>query len=500
MGKLYKPFSLNDFTSHGMTISFYSPRLQVLFLLLLSTFLLAACDEPPQLSPTAILETRVIEPTSTSVPPTRKPAPTITPQPTSSLGVKESDLNGITLRLWHPWSDGTGQALHDSLSEFNSSNKYGITVEAISQGSFNSLYEMVDAEGGTGLPNIVLGTNYQIQSWVSAGKPVAEVNKYLNDPEWGFTQDELADFHEIFLQQDIKGGKRFGLPAVRTAQVIYYNTSWAEELGFTKPPETPQEFKEQVCTAAQSVPTDGDVPDAGSGGWLIDTTPSAILSWLYAFNSQVLLPDGAGYRFNTPQTEAAILFLKELLDEGCAYEVLESPAEVEFANRRALSIISSLSDLSYLQKEFTLAGNPDRWTVLGFPSAGGDAVISVYGSSYAIFAGTPNENLAAWLVLKWLLSPAQGARLIEAHGTFPVRASMMDYLGDYTRDNPQWAAAQELLPQAQAEPGLASWESVRWILGDVGIQIFRYYFTPDRIPATLELMDETAEELHSLSD
>jgi hypothetical protein len=41
---------------------------------------------------------------------------------------------------------------------------------------------------------------------------------------------------------------------------------------------------------------------------------------------------------------------------------------------------------------------------------------------------------------------------------------------------------------------------VRWILNDVGTQIFRYYFTPDRIPATLELMDETAAELHNLGN
>jgi hypothetical protein len=31
----------------------------------------------------------------------------------------------------------------------------------------------------------------------------------------------------------------------------------------------------------------------------------------------------------------------------------------------------------------------------------------------------------------------------------------------------------------------------------VGTQVFRSYFSADRIPATLELMEETAAELHS---
>ena len=110
------------------------------------------------------------------------------------------------------------------------------------------------------------------------------------------------------------------------------------------------------------------------------------------------------------------------------------------------------------------------------------------------------ERGEAGLVLKWLLSPESGAKITEAHGTFPVRESMMKYLDDYASGHPQWSTAQELLSNTRPEPGLKSWDRVRWILGDVGTQIFRYYFTPDRIPTTLELMDETAVELHEFND
>jgi ABC-type glycerol-3-phosphate transport system substrate-binding protein len=355
-------------------------------------------------------------------------------------------------------------------------------------------------ESPAGLPNIAIGANYQIQSWISSGKPVTGLNSFVDDPEWGLSTEERSDFYSIFLEHDVNDQIRFGFPAVRTAPLLFFNTTWAEELGFTSPPRTPKEFKEQACAAALANSTNDLPQDDGTGGWLIDTTPEGILSWIHAFGSSILHPAGNGYQFNTPQTENSFLFLKELFDEGCAWELIESPAEVEFANRRALFITESLSDLKYQDSELDRAGNSDVWTVTGFPSPSGDAVITVFGPSFAIFAGSPEENLAAWLLIKWLSSPEQQAKIIEARGTFPPRASTLDFLASYARENPQWAAAQELLVNAQSEPGLESWKVVRWVLGDVGTQTFRYYFTPDRIPATLELMDETAAELHDLTD
>ena len=501
MGSHPQPGTTNYLTADGRETSLNFRRLMLLVSILCGLFLAAACGGQPTPAPTLVSATPEPSQTSTSPPATPSPTPTITPQPTSSLGIKAADLEGTTLTLWHPWSGDTARAVQESLAQFNTSNQYGITVDAISHGDIDSLYEQIDrAELETGLPNLAVAANYQIQSWISIGKPVAGLDTYVDDPVWGFSTQELADFNEIFLQQDVREDSRFGLPAVRTAQLMYYNTTWAEELGFNSPPETPEQFKAQACAAARAN-QDNDIPgDDGTGGWLINTAPSSILSWLFAFDSPVVLPGEDGYRFNTPESDAALQYLKELIDEGCAFEVLESPAEVEFANRQALIITASLSDVSFQNSEFERAENDDRWTVTGFPSPAGDPAISVYGPSYFMFAGNPQENLATWLVLKWVLSPEQDANLVEARGTFPVKISTLDLLDDYAGEHPQWVAAQALLEHAKAEPGLDSWGKVRWILNDVGTQIFRYYFTPSRIPATLELMDETAGELHNLGD
>lgn len=469
-------------------------------LLLPISLLLAACSGSPSPTTTMTDESIEITATLTQIPTKRIATATITPQPTSSLGVDKSDLNGLMLTFWHPWAGETGEVIQESIKEFNQINEFGITVESISRGTYNTLNMRIETvDSHSDLPNLAVGANYQILSWRDSGVQVVDLDAYVNDPEWGLSTDEQSDFSKLFLEQDISDKTRIGFPAVRSTQLMFYNTSWAKELGFSSPPSTPQEFKEQACEASQALNANDLPEDDGSGGWLINTTPSGVLSWLYAFGSQVVRPDGEGYQFNTPQTEEAMRFLKNLFDEGCAWELLESTAEVEFANRKALFITGSLSDIPYQVSELDRVNNNDDWTVIGFPSPQGEPVIDVYGPAFFIFGGTPEENLASWLLIKWLASAEQGAKFVSVHGTYPTRASAMDFLDLYASENPQWATTLELLDHAQPEPGLGSWKTVRWVLGDVGTQIFRYYFTPDRIPITLELMDETIAELHEMS-
>jgi ABC-type glycerol-3-phosphate transport system substrate-binding protein len=279
--------------------------------------------------------------------------------------------------------------------------------------------------------------------------------------------------------------------------VMVYNQSWAKEMGFAEPPATPQEFKKQACAAAQAKKLDTDPANDGQGGWIINTTPVVFLTWLYAFDGQALTPQQDSYHFNTPQSEKAITFLKSLYDAGCAWEDNDEYPVPEFADRQALFATLPLSDLPALAAELERAENDDQWTVIGFPSERTQPMITIYGPSFALFGASPEEQLASWLLIKWLASAEEQASLINASGTFPVSAATKDLLKPYGVAYPQWTAAVALLPTARTEPNLTSWSVVRWVLGDVATQIFRYYFTPDRIPATLELLDETAAELHA---
>lgn len=457
--------------------------------------LLAACGAP---APSTTL------PLETALAPARTPTlikppatATVTPQPVPTLGVDPAALRGQTIRFWHPWSGTTAQAIQDSIERFNTENEYGITAQAVSQGNYDDLYSVVDAAiQAHETPHLTVGYNYQIGSWAAQGQ-VVNLNNYISDPQWGLSEAEQADFVPVIWEQDLVEGDRIGFPAQRSAQVMVYNQSWAKEMGYAEPPVTPQEFKEQACAAAQAKKLDADPANDGQGGWTINTTPAAFLTWLYAFDGQALNPQQDGYHFSTPQSEKAITYLKDLYDAGCAWQDNDEYPLPEFANRQSLFAALPLSDLPALAAELKQAENNDQWTVIGFPSERTQPMITIYGPSFAVFGASPEEQLASWLLVKWLASPEEQADLITASETFPVRTATKDLLKPYGVAHPQWTAAVALLPSARTEPNLASWSVVRWVLGDVATQVFRYYFTPDRIPATLELLDETAAELHA---
>jgi len=459
--------------------------------------LLAACGSPaPSTTTTLPFET---SPSAARTPTLTKPpaTATVTLQPAPTLDVDLAALHGQTIRFWHPWSGATAQAIQDSIERFNTENDYGITVQATSQGNYDDLYSAVEAAiQSRETPHLTVGYNYQISNWAAQGQ-VVNLNNYVADPQWGLSEAEQADFVPVIWEQDLVEGERIGLPAQRSAQVMVYNQSWAKEMGFAELPATPQEFKEQACTAAQAKNLDADPANNGQGGWAINTTPAVFLTWLYAFDGQALNPQQDSYLFNTPQSEKAITFLKGLYDAGCAWQDNDEYPIPEFANRQALFATLPLSDLPALAAELERAENDDQWTVIGFPSERTQPMITIYGPSFALFGASPEEQLASWLLVKWLASPEEQASLIAASETLPLRATTMDLLKPYGVAHPQWTAAVALLPAARTEPDLASWSVVRWVLGDVATQVFRYYFTPDRIPATLELLDETAAELHA---
>ena len=89
--------------------------------------------------------------------------------------------------------------------------------------------------GSDRAPNLVAGYNNQLQSWDNLGGVIVDLNGYIDDPEWGLDPATQADFYPVIWNQDSNANKRLGLPVYRSTVVIFYNQSWAQELGFETP-------------------------------------------------------------------------------------------------------------------------------------------------------------------------------------------------------------------------------------------------------------------------
>jgi multiple sugar transport system substrate-binding protein/sn-glycerol 3-phosphate transport system substrate-binding protein len=487
----------------GMTKRFahFLARLPEIIILLVVLPVLSACQQglPEATATPSEAATRTPAPTHSPVPAT---VSTITPSeaaPISQINLLPEDLRGTIIHFWHPWTGAAGQLMHSLVDEFNLTNEWGIVVVPVAQAGLDGIDDQLALARFTGeTPDLVVGYMHQLLEWDQA-QPLTDLQAYVNDPVWGLSTQEQADFTPAFWEQDFIEGRRLGVPLQRSAQVLYYNTSWAQALGFSVPPVTPDMFRQQVCEAAWVNRSDAELENDGTGGWIVSTNYAAALSWIYAFGGDVVAPPGPGqevYQFNTPPMDRAFAFLRGLYDESCAWLSESAYPEAEFADRLGLVSTGSVMDIPYQAQAFRQAGNTDQWRVIAYPTTENASAINAYGASLAILPSSPEEQLAAWQLIRWLLDPVNHARFVEASGSFPIRESELAHLEDYRKRYPQWDQALELIPGARPEPTVSSWGQVRLALSDAFTQLFRSYFSIDQIPTLLDYLDRTAADLH----
>jgi multiple sugar transport system substrate-binding protein len=428
-------------------------------------------------------------------------SPTATLQPTRAILIKPEELRGAMIRFWHPWSGALGQIIERQVQEFNLTNSWGILVTAVAYPGYDALEKSLEASFQTSTtPQVALGYLHQSLAWDRSHKLV-DLLPYINDAQWGMTSTEQADFYPIFWDQDVVDGRRLGMPAFRSGQLLLYNQSWAKELGFEQPPADPDQFMQQACAASSANQRDKLPDNDGTGGWIISTDYSAMLGWIYAFGGEVLKTPEPGlsqsvYQFDTPQNEDTFKFLRAAYQNSCAWLPESGYPENEFARRLGLFSTASVLDLPYQEEALRSANNQDQWTVLAFPSPEHHPAFDVYGPAYVLLPASAQQQLAAWLFVRWLAAPQQQARQVEASGALPVRKTALEYLKTYSTDHPQWAEAVKLIPAARGEPPIESWGQARWALADAATQLFRSYFSIDQVPTLLSYLDAFVAELH----
>jgi multiple sugar transport system substrate-binding protein len=447
-------------------------RLLALSLLTVLTF--AACV-PGTPAPGTTLDL----PTVTGAPsliPTLTPSPTLTPIPT--LGVDSASLHGVNIQVWQAFAGPANDLFTSQAAQFTAENEWGIVVNPTALDSGQS-------------PDLVAALPEQTLAWDAAGV-VVDLNPYLGDPQWGLAAGTEVDIPSIFWAQDHANGKQLGIPAQRSARFIFYNQTWAHELGFNSPPVTAQDFRQQACAANASFRADADPKNDGYGGWIVDTHWQTTYSWLLAFGGGVA--DGSNYGFRTDPNLAALQFEKGLFDSHCAWLSTEPTPFDSFARRSALFVSADLAGLPAEMESMSRLKNSDEWTVIPFPGLQGSVVVS-YGSSYSVLKSTPAKQLAAWLFACWLLSPESQSRWVEATGLFLLRSSSLEMIQPYRQALPQWDAALGSLSSAQNVPQLASWRKVRYVLEDGMTVLFQTNLSADKLPTVLTEMDSMAQEL-----
>ncbi len=419
----------------------------VFSLVVMASLVLAACGPAPTAAPTSA--------------PAPTAAPTEIPTPEGIM----VDPSGQHVVFWHAMSSG---ALLDGINaivdEFNSTNEYGITVEAVAQGSQGDLETAVNGAIATGeLPNLTMGFPNDLSLWYNLGD-IASLNDYIADPTYGISADDYAAIYAGPLSSGtLADGTQIGIPMHQSAQVIFYNNTWAQELGFPNPPATSAEFKEQACAAAAANNADDNPDNDGTGGLVYFPDASFISPWIWAFDGTYLNAAGDGYDLNNQAVLDVAMFLKDLIDSGCTLTTPSFP-NPEFAARQALFAVSSTAGEPFQMSAMDDAGNADTWSAIPFVGPDGTKAVDAFGQMVGVVKTNPEADLASWIFLRYLTSPAVQAEWVAATGYFPSQSTTD--VGDRPMTDPWWAGALDLLQYGHGEPNLPAHGTVRNLIRD----------------------------------
>ncbi len=116
-------------------------------------------------------------------------------------------------------------------------------------------------------------------------------------------------------------------------------------------------------------------------------------------------------------------------------------------------------------------GGKFKWDI-AMPPFNGKPVINLYGASVSIYKTTPEKELAAWLVIKFLGEKAQTTRWAVQTGYLPVRLSAKDdVIKPPSRPMRQWgpvadsyAKMFDWAPYSTIESPVAGYDPVRALI------------------------------------
>ena len=416
----------------------------------------------------------------------------------TACGPPPVDVSGVVIQFWHVYGEGDprNEAVLAFVDDFNSTNEFDITVEALDQGGHSDLEDKINAGIQSGdLPHVTQAYTSGLKNWDTVDL-IVDLNQFVTDKTHGLTDDEIADIYPgVYALGISSDGARLGWPLSQSANVMVYNYTWARELGFDTAPATPEDLKAQLCAAAEANATDDNPDNDGTGGMVWFPSTSNYLSFLHAYGGVELNADGTAYDFNTPAAKAAALYVNDLKASGCTFET-ESYPNPEQANRLALVTLSSTSGLKYYGFAYADGLFPDdEWGFLAFPGPDGGQGVDAFTQTIGVFKSTPEQELASWLFIKHLTSPENQATWVEASGYLPTQYSTEGLLTDYIAAVPQFQSTLALAALGQGEPeAYTAWYSVRRAVEDAAAMLYAAESAAE-VEAILAELNITAAEL-----
>jgi multiple sugar transport system substrate-binding protein/sn-glycerol 3-phosphate transport system substrate-binding protein len=389
---------------------------------------------------------------------------------TTSEQIDAIDLAGKNVQVvyWHNRPQKDQDLIQSMLDEFNKSNPFGIRARSeIGGASYPDVYNKVNAAIQAGQPpEISVAYQNQAAFYRNQGA-VIDLNPYVRSKKYGLTDEDLKDYFPAFLASDVNPqfkGETLGFPTQRSIEVMYYNADWLKQLGANEPPKDWKTWEDLATRASDA--------SKNRYGFAFRHDASNFASQVFSRGGRILAPDGSAYVFNSQAGVDTITMLQRMFKNKAAVEIPTAERFGEqnrFANGEILFVFASSSGLPFY-REAVEKGAKFAWDVALLPYTEKPAV-NLYGASVSVYKTTPEKQLAAWQVIKYLGQREQTARWAISTGYLPVRQSAKDIVVKAYKENPQWGAVADSYARmfdwfqyAMVESPVAGYDPVRGMI------------------------------------
>ena len=475
----------------------------LLILLLTAAVFLCSCSLPGEIPAASPTPDKTATPVLPSPTPTLSPTPTETPIP-EYLSVEPEALNGETVILRYSLDGKVQDTIDDLVSRFNEGNTAGITVQAVPAYSLEELSSFID---GTALEqtDLVLAGSAWLRSQGSFGT-IAGLSDFMNDPDLSFENGSISPIMPVMLAEEEQNGEYYALPLWAEPAFLFYNKTWAIELGFEDTPTDLAGFAEQACAAGKASYSEKDNGKHGTGGWIISSDPEDVMSWLLIFAQEGQTPGGILRSENGDVFSDTAAWLRNLYDNGCAWTSRVKEPYDYFANRYALFYSGTYADAERQFNAFEQSSehNFDNWDLIVYPgrSVGKNTDPRIYGDivSAALLKGEAGKMNASWHFIRWLYEEQHAAELALSAGGWPVQDN--DAVTKLYRNSGedklyQTLSSRQYLVNNDADE---NWLTDQLILSDGFAYIFNPSVNAEDIAGIWEQIGSSIAEVSAVSD
>lgn len=398
---------------------------------------------------------------------TSSPSGTSNQQPSSNNASTETNnaesiltqlTKPVEITFWHAMTGHHEETLQKIADDFMKQHT-NIKVTLVSQGGYGDLQQKLTAAAKSKtLPTM----SQAYEEWINddiQNNLVVDLTPYIENATVGWSQDDLNDIVEVFRKANNWDGHYYGMPFNKSTRILFYNTDYLKD----KHVDVPKTWDE-LRDAAEKLTFESNGKKVIGMGFE-NSVGNEFSMWVRQAGGQFINEQTGAVEFNSPEGKKALTFLRGMFEQGIARLAGEDGyMSNPFGRGDVAMYIGSSAGIPFVAK--AAEGNI-HWSAAVLPK---DKVSATpfAGTSVTVYqSATPEQRLAAWEFIKFLINTDNTALWAKETGYLPVRYSALqsDTWKQYVEKNPVYGVGEQQFDAGFFDPRILGMNAVYTALG-----------------------------------